>query len=832
MSTGIRCELLLDGQHFADGSAGDAELEPTALSGLKITWGRSTTVDQPEPSTCDFDVMDLPGGDTFLSKLRTGRRIDVNASATIYPDPDQPTIADPSFELTPIGEMPPSILNNADAAVTPGTGSSVVLDGTNRLTDPNATRAYPVYSAGQGVVDVVSVADHPLGIPTANRSTWAAGSANVGFLLTPALQPGESVTISAWVRTDTPVAAGFAIFGVIGAPNVNVTTQWQRVSWSYTISGVLTRQIGFRASAGAGTDAGTLFITGIQLEDGPVLSDFIAGNLPEEPIDPSHYFTFTWDGAPDASASHRWLNEVISRNVIMLPRNAAQPASVIFAPDDFSDLPNAWDQLPVTAPGQQWVVGASVQAPAGAVIRVQPAYFSRPNGAYSLGGEVLQAVATGAWQQMQLTVTPQLAGRWVGVMVTVSDLPRWVDMAGPWLGVAGSWLDYETTRIDDLIVLAPAAGTTRTVSVFSGRITDLQAKWDETFAPAGGTRITVTAQDFTADLDNINIGDEPWAVESMQARFLRILALSQADVDAQIDTSVANYLISYQDVDNQPVAGLLKDLAQSVDAVLWSAVHQTTGPYLRVEDPSNRAALYTLEQGEDGIVRIVPIGEVEDAQQITACDVLRDPVAFDQSVADVSTRVAVTWLEQGLDEDGQVETTERTVTVIDQALEVDYGYRRISFSTMLQSGTDAYHVAERILARTSLTGWRATGFTIDDPDSLQLVDQPTILMMLRLLDGTSRIGLPIQLTGMPEWTPVGGLLPVYLEGGTYSFDDGAWTLALTVSRASAMGGSVAWAGLDMAWSWLDFDPAISWLDLNGVSYSAPTPLPAPIGVTP
>jgi hypothetical protein len=238
----------------------------------------------------------------------------------------------------------------------------------------------------------------------------------------------------------------------------------------------------------------------------------------------------------------------------------------------------------------------------------------------------------------------------------------------------------------------------------------------------------------------------------MEDRFRRIVALSGFELTTIIDDTVAEIPVSYQDVDNQPSAGLLRDLAQSVDGVLWPAVHASTGAYLRVEDPGNRSALFTLAM-VDGVVVIVPRGSAAATLDISACDVLRDPVRWQQSVADVSTRVAVSWLEQTLTDDGLPDTAEHTETLIDAELETDHGVRRISVSTLLTTSADASDVATRILARTGVTGWRVSGFQIVDDASLDVVDDEAVRMMMRLLDGTSRIGLPIRLVDLPVWAP-------------------------------------------------------------------------------
>src|SRR4029077_20423145 len=105
--------------------------------------------------------------------------------------------------------------------------------------------------------------------------------------------------------------------------------------------------------------------------------------------------------------------------------------------------------------------------------------------------------------------------------------------------------------------------------------------------------------------------------------------------------------------------GLLQDLAVTVDGVMWSAVHQTTGAYLKVEDPSGRLSLYRLEM-VDGVIVVVQV--TAGGMALSACDVLRDPVTFEQDVSDITTRAAVSWLEQVVDGDGKPGTAEHTVT--------------------------------------------------------------------------------------------------------------------------------------------------------------------------
>ena len=112
------CTLWIDGVRYADGQPAEPDGEPVALTGLRVIWGRDTTLDQPAPASCAFTVLDRPGGPRFTERLRIGSRVQVRADAVIYPDPSIPTIADPGFESAAVGSTPSTSTNNATVTVT------------------------------------------------------------------------------------------------------------------------------------------------------------------------------------------------------------------------------------------------------------------------------------------------------------------------------------------------------------------------------------------------------------------------------------------------------------------------------------------------------------------------------------------------------------------------------------------------------------------------------------------------------------------------------------------------------------------------------------------
>jgi hypothetical protein len=203
---------------------------------------------------------------------------------------------------------------------------------------------------------------------------------------------------------------------------------------------------------------------------------------------------------------------------------------------------------------------------------------------------------------------------------------------------------------------------------------------------------------------------------------------------------------------------------------------------------------------------------------LSACSVLLEPVEWLQDTQDSSTRVALGWLDQTLDTDGNQRPTERTELQIDAALEAATGRRRVAISTKLADHAQASGVAASYLGRLSIGGWRISGLTWKAELSEQL-DAAALADIMTILDGATRLGLPILLTDLPEWSPVskGSNAPLYLEGGRFTNLDGAWEIELMTSSAAATGATdLAWQDLPADWAWNEFGPEISWNDLAGV----------------
>lgn len=402
---------------------------------------------------------------------------------------------------------------------------------------------------------------------------------------------------------------------------------------------------------------------------------------------------------------------------------------------------------------------------------------------------------------------------WIGLAVT-GDGPAWntVTPAGlTWAQVpAGSWDDVDTMWLDEFHAIAPPV-TYRRATVANGRITDLAAS-----AVGDTVQVDVTASDWTADLANQNIGAVPWWAERLDDRANHITSYAPAQPAVAVDARCAAFLVSWVDVDNQPIYGLLQDLATTGDGVLWPRFGT-----LWIEDPDTRAALAVL--GPDpasGLITVSGARGTTGGVVLDSCDVLRDGLTLEQTVEDVVTRVALTWMDQTIDPDtGQTSPTDVSLFVdADVQTQTDYGVRELAISTQLTRSVDGTAVANRKLARGAPGAWHANGL-VWDTDTTAPNDLDQLVTALTMLDMSARVGLLLTVTDVPAWIPLGPDLSSYLEGGTYTYEDGRWILEAGLAPSGMSGASAKWSELDPGWSWQLFDPSVFWTALWGVGSS-------------
>lgn len=506
-------------------------------------------------------------------------------------------------------------------------------------------------------------------------------------------------------------------------------------------------------------------------------------------------------------------------------RPAAPPAvSVMLPPAPFSPDRTAWDHLPALHYPDELFVSASVRAPAGRPFTVRACAFRTPDGREAApwaNSTQIEAVGTGDWQTF--TAVPsaaqaQYAGWWAGVRVSWTA-QSWAETPGSWADQSGSWADVGSMFVDDVAVQYTATTDPRDVLIFTGRVTDIDAH-AETLAGGPALMVDVIAADPAAELGNVMVGDQPWLTETLGARAARIMTLTGTGIGVQVDQPAAGRRVTWRDVDRQAASGLIRELATSAGAVAWMATHATAaGPYWFLEDPSTRrAGLYSMEMGDDDLVVIVAASAAGPFVELESSRILADPIRWKKSVSDVTTAVDLSWLEQGVDGDGKPVTTERhSMLSADPATNEKYGYRRYGTSTQLALQADADQVALIVYARLAEPVWRVGSLSWDTRVGPTWGNDQTTLA-LDLLDGQRRLGHPLMVTGLPDWTPdQSDRVPVYVEGGTYTFTGRAWTLDFNVSSAAGQGRSGGWNTLDPAWAWNQLDPAIRWIDMVGVS---------------
>ena len=139
---------------------------------------------------------------------------------------------------------------------------------------------------------------------------------------------------------------------------------------------------------------------------------------------------------------------------------------------------------------------------------------------------------------------------------------------------------------------------------------------------------------------------------------------------------------------------------------------------------------------------------------------------------------------------------DREVTIHNHALAAQIGVHQISVSTDLTTAAAAQDLAGDLLALAAPAGFFLTGLTWDTR-----VPQTAAAQVITALDARARIGLPLIITNVPEWIPGGPALPVYLEGGNYTYQRGRWILDLITSKTSLSAPSIAWADLPAALTW-------------------------------
>lgn len=834
--------VYVDGQWVADGR-NPYSTDPQVLTGLVVRWGRSTVVDQPQASTCSLTLLDTQGGGRFLDSIQLGMRLDVVADALLSdtPSPGEGVVViDETFTSGPgnayVGGVATIAASGGVLLVTSAGNQSVsvvVPPGAREPVGGNPAAWDGIPRAAQGQTWTAS-ADVKLPAPFAGYSGWAVQVYPVTYdspwdTATALAELGTRADLgNGWVRVSgefvPPTGAWLGVqvrlWPIGPAWDELDPTTWDQLPGATGVRTNLATNPGYEAG-------GSSILTGSG-------STYLQTADTTAPISGSRSSLFT---RADPNPSSTIAQVLCTGTTAKLPVTPGQPVTgglsiktdvanaQVLTRWYWYDAGNVLTAGPITYrytkmnAGQVYRCVETATPPAGTVTAYFVVQVQTASGNSVTGQRVWADMLTleygttdGSYFDGSTPDTPAVRYDWTGS-------PNASTSTATGLGVAVTWDELGRMAIDNVSLKAPASGTLRSGMVFSGRITDMVAQFDDT---AGGTLVEVTGADQRAELGNRDVGDQPWLEETLGSRFSRIVTASGQPIESRVSPTAAAMMVSWRDIDRQPAMTLLSELATSADGVLWAATHPTTGPYLLLESLSDRPPQFVLVKGADGVIRISTADpSATGALTIDACDILLEPIRWRHDVQDMATRVAVTWREQTLDDKGQPAPTDRTITQVNPLLEADIGVHRVAVGTQLSRQADAQLVSDAVLARTSNTQWRVSGldWRADTTDQL---DADALGRMMTLLDGTTRNGLPILLTNVPEWSPIpqDAGVALYLEGGVYTSTDGGWDLSLITSSARAQGGAdVAWDDQPADWTWDQYDPAVTWNALHGVGIS-------------
>lgn len=470
------------------------------------------------------------------------------------------------------------------------------------------------------------------------------------------------------------------------------------------------------------------------------------------------------------------------------------------------EAPTAWDLHPVHPRGATYRASCTItHLPPASTLRIAPVYMPTPwASTWQVGPDLATATTAGTLTAV-LEPDDTHIGQWVGLAIRVDPLgPQWMRLGGPFSAYPHTFASLAYALVHD-IHLTRAGALSASATVFDGRITDASLTWDDSLKMA---RLAITATDSAAEHANIRIGGQPWPQETAQQRITRALGSAPVSIPAYIDPDKAGLTLAPIDVDSTSLAQVLRDIAVSTGSILWIASHKTIGEYYRFENLAKRRALYALRIAADGTAYIDPASH--GATRVPASAIRKD-ITVVRDTSDLATSVSVTWTETTIDADGKPTSAQHTETARNHDLIAYRGYRSTSITTTLARAEDANRLAAETLARSAPGGWTIPEATLDTATGA--LDAQTLLV---LLDSNTRIGTPILITDTAAWVPGSPTIAVYLDGGTYTYTKGRWTLGLQLTRAAVPGDSIPWKALPPA---LDYPhaAALTFADLSSVT---------------
>lgn len=441
-----------------------------------------------------------------------------------------------------------------------------------------------------------------------------------------------------------------------------------------------------------------------------------------------------------------------------------------------STNPAAWDNLPRVEIGATYTITGTVNLPPASTLHVRPVYYTGPHAdSLTIGPTIHTTTTTSGAISITHTPPPDTAGTWLGISLHVHPLGATISASYDYYIYANSHtLDsLEHASITALRVTRTGTATSH-ATVFDGRISDAILSYNE---DAKCAQIDLIAVDPSVELDNIPIGDEPWPAESAAHRARRILNLAGSSAHLVIDPTIANRMIQRADADNQPARRQLQSIAITTGAILWTASHESVGDIYRLEDPAQRKSLYRLTLDPSGNTHLTPAPW--NTLTLDAATLYRRGIELRQDTTDLATSVTVSWQYDQPNDQGEPTLTNRDETVHDIDRRRTHGHHHLKVSTNLTNAHDANTLAHQLITNTAPGAWMLPKATWD---TKTLATRPADV--ITALDSMRRIGLPLTLTNVDEWVPGAPTIPVYLDGGKYTYARGRWVLDLSFTRST------------------------------------------------
>lgn len=277
---------------------------------------------------------------------------------------------------------------------------------------------------------------------------------------------------------------------------------------------------------------------------------------------------------------------------------------------------------------------------------------------------------------------------------------------------------------------------------FTGTVTDAAIR-------PSAEIVTIVAAGDRSRAARVPIGDVPWPAELDGARATRILAALVA-ADPTFDVlpgDPGTVTVLARDVDRQPAAALLDDLAAFTGGDAW----ETRAGELTWRDARSRS-------------------DLAPGLTLDASNVLVDP-EFTKSLDGLVTDLTVYY---GPDPQASIRLRDTAAPITTLAAQV---------STPLATASDAQAYATEVVGRRSRPAWSVPALGVD---------------VLRTLDPAQRLallaaepGLLVALTGMPTTAPFSAS-QLWVEGWRETYTRQSWRFAISVTPRGLTGAQARW----------------------------------------